>query len=314
MSENLPHPVIELLETRRQQIEDDHVLGLVVEGGGLRGVLTAGMLISMEQNGYGPDIFDFVVGSSAGAFNAAYFLSGNVSEGATIYSEHSAQHGFIDLKAWLKLRERRPIMDVSIHTNHLLEGVVPLDWENIIASEKLHIAVSDPHEIGTRVLPPPSDKDELKRNLRATAHIPILAGRPTLIDGLPYYDGSLTAPLPIEEAISLGATHVLALSSRSLKKWRNKQTRIERLASRLYNLRYPGIDAAVSQGVETAIQRVQYLIEARDNPEDIPFIYTVDAPENIQIRQFEADAAKLADGVRLGKIALASCLPPASQR
>lgn len=299
------HPVVDLLEKRRNSAEDNYKLGLVVEGGGLRGALTAGMVAELHDSGYPAELFDVIIGSSAGAFNATYYISGNPGEGAFIYPNHLMQHKFVDYLGWLK---RRPIMDLSVPVDNLLEEVVPLNWQRIIESKKLYIVVSDPHEVGTKVLPPPENKGQLKNYLRATAHIPVLAGKPPLIEDLPYYDGSLTAPLPIEQAVVLGATHVLALSTRCLKEWRQKQTRIERLASRYYDQRYPGIDKAIRKGVETAKERVDYLAAARDCPEETPFVYTIDVPNNLNIRQFESQSSKLLQSIDVGKIAVSSAI------
>ena len=47
---------------------DGHRVALVLEGGGMRGVVSAGMTAALERFGLTP-CFDLVVGSSAGAFN-----------------------------------------------------------------------------------------------------------------------------------------------------------------------------------------------------------------------------------------------------
>lgn len=295
------HPTLELIRNRNAGRPDEAVLAAVVEGGGLRGGFTAGNVAALEEAGYTANLFDIVIGASSGAYNAAYYAGNSSVEGCRIYSEHMVQNDFANYKAWLK---GRPVMNFNVVLNHILEEVIPLDWQTAIDADSLHMVVSDPHKVGTKVLSPPKDKTELKNNLRATAHIPILGGRAPRIENLRYYDGSLTAPLPVEQAIGLGATHILALSSRSLKEWRNRQTRLERVVSRAYDLRYPGIDKAIRHGVETADERVEYLANARDNPQGPPYIYTIDTPEGIVVHQFERDTDKLAEIVELGKRAV----------
>jgi len=297
------HPTIELIDGRKNGLPDDAVLAAVIEGGGLRGGFTAGNVVALEEAGYPARLFNFVIGASSGLFNSAFYVADGSIEGSRIYSEHMVQHNFADYKAWFRGRH---VMDLTVVLDHILEEEIPLDWDTAVASSRLYGVVSDPHQVGTKILPPPKDKAELKNNLRASAHIPILAGRAPNIDGRRYYDGSLTAPLPIDQAIALGATHILALSSRSLKEWRNHQSPLERFVSRAYDLRYPGIDKAIRHGVETADERVEFLTNARDDPQGPPYIYTIDTPEGIVVHQFERDTDKLTEIVELGKQAVRS--------
>src|SRR6266513_787940 len=90
------HPVVGLLRRRRAegsrpgQRTDGRRVVLVIEGGGMRGVVSAGMTAAIEQLGF-RDAFDEVHGASAGAFNAAFLLGGQAAYLATLY-----QHGFGD--------------------------------------------------------------------------------------------------------------------------------------------------------------------------------------------------------------------------
>jgi predicted acylesterase/phospholipase RssA len=73
------HPVLMLLRRRHQDrstpgkrpSEDRAKLGLAVEGGGMRGVVSAAMLAALEDLGYA-DVFDALYASSSGAINCAY--------------------------------------------------------------------------------------------------------------------------------------------------------------------------------------------------------------------------------------------------
>src|SRR5256885_17256053 len=77
------HPVLELLGARaRGRARDDGAtLALVIEGGGMRGVVSSAMAAAIEARGLTP-CFDLVVGTSAGALNGAALLAG-VAEACT---------------------------------------------------------------------------------------------------------------------------------------------------------------------------------------------------------------------------------------
>ena len=76
---NNPQAVIELLNERRDNKNSSNnsnrKLGLIVEGGGMRGVLSAGSLLAVDLLGY-INCFDEIYATSAGGVNAAFFLSG----------------------------------------------------------------------------------------------------------------------------------------------------------------------------------------------------------------------------------------------
>jgi predicted acylesterase/phospholipase RssA len=80
--------VIDLLKARaargtRAPHGDGARIALAIEGGAMRGVVSAGMVAALEQLGL-THAFDAVYGSSAGAINGAYFLTGQANLGATI--------------------------------------------------------------------------------------------------------------------------------------------------------------------------------------------------------------------------------------
>src|SRR6201997_5515852 len=90
------HPVVQAIRRRREEGSrpgartDGRRVALVIEGGGMRGVVSAGMTAAIEQLGLGAAC-DEVRGSSAGAFNAAFLLAGQAAYLTTLY-----QYGFGD--------------------------------------------------------------------------------------------------------------------------------------------------------------------------------------------------------------------------
>jgi predicted patatin/cPLA2 family phospholipase len=299
------HPVMELLEQRKSGQEDASKLALVVEGGMMRGVITGAMVAQLETMGYGPDLFDLVVGTSAGAVNASYYIAKQAVQGVRVYPDYLGSKGFVDRLGWIK---KRPIVNLSILMDDIMEHEVPLKWDSVVTAHKLYMTTSDPFTAGTRVLEPSRTAQELKEGLRASCHVPLLAGKPIEIDGVPLYDGGLTAPLPIKEALDLGATHVLALSGRHLANWRSKQTVVERFVSRFYDLKYPGIDKAIRSGVETANSRRLLLQNHRSGSDEEPYIFLVDPSHNSDISQLEKDTSKIEAALLLGQQAVETLL------
>ena len=103
---SMSHPVKDLIHERLESgsqpglRDDDARLALVVEGGGMRGVVSSGMCSALEEMGM-RDVFDAIYGTSAGAFNAAYFNTRQSRFSSTIYFEDANNRRFIDVKRLL---------------------------------------------------------------------------------------------------------------------------------------------------------------------------------------------------------------------
>jgi hypothetical protein len=78
--ELLQHPVLTALQERRRTRskpgarQDGYKIALAIEGGGLRGSVSAGMASALAHLG-AEDAFDIVLGSSAGSIIGAYFVA-----------------------------------------------------------------------------------------------------------------------------------------------------------------------------------------------------------------------------------------------
>src|SRR3989344_5711169 len=68
---------------------------LIIGGGGMRAAYSGGIVTGFEESGLS-DVFDVVVGISAGSAVCAYFLSGQSELGASIYYEDLVGREFIN--------------------------------------------------------------------------------------------------------------------------------------------------------------------------------------------------------------------------
>ncbi|GBF93186.1 DNA-directed RNA polymerase I subunit-like [Raphidocelis subcapitata] len=132
------HPVLDLIRARVREgsrpgaRSDGFKLGLAVEGGGMRGVVTGAMLMALLGCDT-RDAFDAVYGASAGAINSTYFLTGQ-TEGLDIYTDHLATSDqFLSLRRYW-MGGAAPAMDLGFLLDHVMQRVTPLDWEGVMNS------------------------------------------------------------------------------------------------------------------------------------------------------------------------------------
>ena len=103
--------------TRPGARADGQRLALALEGGGMRGVVSAGMASALERRRL-LDCFDLVVGTSAGALNAAGFLAGVVEGCMAAYQSAFATRRFINP---YRLLIGRAAIDAAFTLDHVDE-------------------------------------------------------------------------------------------------------------------------------------------------------------------------------------------------
>ncbi len=208
---------IDLLKARRRakskpgQRDDSCKVALAIEGGGMRGVVSGGMVSALELMGLG-DAFDVVYGSSAGAMAGAYFLAGQARYGTTIYYQDINNADFISLRRGLT---RAPIMRTEFLLDHVCRAIKPLATERILASGvDFGALASSITERRAHVLRNFTSPDQVFEALRASVNVPGVAGPPVPYGDDHYVDAALYQPIPFRAAVESGATHVLALLTR----------------------------------------------------------------------------------------------------
>ena len=183
-------------------------LGLVVEGGGMRGVMSGGALLAMEELGL-TEAFDEVYAESAGAINGSYFLAGQAALGSRIYFEDIANHRFIN-----PFRVRR-ILDLDFLVDDVMVRAKPLDAKRVVQSRsRLLVSLTNAADGGRRVVDVRESRDPLLRILKATAAIVPLYNRAVPLHDGWYVDGGIADPIPVRNAIANGCTHILVLLTR----------------------------------------------------------------------------------------------------
>jgi predicted patatin/cPLA2 family phospholipase len=186
----------------------DTKLGLVVEGGGMRGVMSGGSLIAMERLGL-TSVFDEVYAESAGAINACYFLGGEAAFGGRIYLEDLTSIRFINPM------RRGKLLDVDFLVDHVMSRVKPLPLERVLqARSRLFVSLTNVNDGTRRVVDVKKESVPLLTLLKATAAIIPLYNRSVVLDGVPYADGGIADPIPVQNAINNGCTHILVLLTR----------------------------------------------------------------------------------------------------
>lgn len=273
------HPVIELLIKRRREgslpgkRKDRYKLGLAIEGGGMRGVVSAGMVSALEYLGM-LNVFDAIYGTSAGAINAAYFLAGQAAYGTTIYYENINNNKFINI---FRFFSGKPIMSLDFLLFEVAVNEKILDCEAIINSPiSFKIIASSVTRPGPVILDKFNSPDALLKALRASARIPLIAGPPVELNGDHYLDGGIFESVPFKSALQDGCTHVLALLTRPDGRLRGRPTFVEKyFVSKYLALHHADLAKAFLNRPKRYSEDISIILNKTMNPTEPPFIFGI---------------------------------------
>jgi predicted patatin/cPLA2 family phospholipase len=210
------HEVVRVLAARARarslpgERSDGFRVALAIEGGGMRGTISAGMALALDELGL-VSAFDAVYGASAGAITGAWLLSR--PQGLRGWTEPAYARAFIRRSGLLR---GRPVADVRALIEELYQTAFPMDFAAVLASPvEFHPLATDAATgASTDLRPLVGIPAELRLALRASAALPLLAGPPVELDGRRFYDAGLSESVPYRTALAQGATHVLVLRSR----------------------------------------------------------------------------------------------------
>jgi predicted patatin/cPLA2 family phospholipase len=210
------HPVVSLLRARRERAsrpgerEDGRRVALVIEGGGMRGVVSAGMTAAIEQLGF-TDTFDEVHGASAGAFNAAFLLARQASYLTGLYQHGFGNPTFVSVR---RVLQGRSLFNMDYVVNEVWRTQRPLRTDRILQSRiELHCTATDVETAQVVDLTDLRDDEEIRAAMLASARLPWLSGGPVRFRGRLLFDATLAESVPVHVARRT-ATDMLVLQTR----------------------------------------------------------------------------------------------------
>jgi predicted patatin/cPLA2 family phospholipase len=207
------------------------VRALVVQGGGMRGIYSAGAMSALADAGLA-DSFDHIFASSSGAINGAYLMSGQTDLVAAGYADHLNRNS-----PFIRYWRLNKIVDIDYLVDSILRHAeFPLDVKAVIDSPAiLHIVVTDLHtadaiEITSKDVGNwDAGGDLLYEVLRATSALPLFYGRAVDIRGRKFVDGGISDAIPLFRAIEAGCTDITVVTTRNPRFRRTQKRGIGRV-------------------------------------------------------------------------------------
>ena len=259
----------------------DGKTALVLEGGGLRGVFTCGVLDCFMDKGIH---FPFTVGVSAGACNGLSFMSGQRGRARASNIDLMDKYHYIGFRYLLT---QRCIMDFKLLFEDFPERIIPYDYNAYFSNPDRFVMVATNCLTGkAEYLEERSSSARVMDIVRASSSLPF-ASPITYVDGIPMLDGGIADSIPVEYAISQGYEKIVVVLTRN-KGYRKKNSRMP-LAKVAYR-KYPNLQKALAER-NAVYNRTMDLVERL---EDEGRIIVIRPSKPVEVGRMEKDTSKLA--------------------
>ena len=179
-------------------------------GGGFRAIFGAGVMDRMLEDDVN---VDHCYGVSAGSANMVSFIAGQKGRNHKFYTEYAFRKEYASLDSYVK-NHNYANLDYVYGTLSNHDGEYPVDFEAFEANPTEFTVVACNAEDGSTKY---FDKSDVSFDnfdiMKASSAVPV-ACEPYVIDGVPYFDGGIADPIPVQKALDDGCDRVVVVLTR----------------------------------------------------------------------------------------------------
>ena len=256
--------------------------GLILEGGGMRGVFTCGVLDNLMDRGIR---FPYTIGVSAGACNGLSYMSEQRGRAKYCNIDLLEKYRYIGIKHLLL---KGNLMDFDLLFRRIPEEIYPYDYDNYAKKNEIFEMVTTSCNSGEPCYM--SEKNDPRRIIeivRASSSLPFVSPI-AYVDGEPMMDGGVSDSIPLLRARALGYDNNIVILTRN-KGYRKPEKRTK-VPPFMYR-KYPALREAISSRNEIYNKQITLVEELEEQGK-----LTVIRPENpIVVDRMERDTNKLLD-------------------
>ena len=254
--------------------------GLVLEGGGMRGVFTCGVLDYLMDHGIE---FPYGIGVSAGACNGLSYVSRQRGRAKYSNIDMLAKYHYIGLKY---LWYQHSILDQKLLYELFPEKIVPYDYETCFKNPIRFEMVTTNCLTGRACyLEEHEDKNRLLTIAKASSSLPYVCPI-TFVDGQPMLDGGLVDSIPVLRAVEQGYSRNVVVLTRN-KGYRKSEKDIR--VPRFIYTRYPRLRVVLSNRCRVYNQQLELV----ERMEEEGSIVVIRPQERVTVNRIEKDVKKL---------------------
>lgn len=254
--------------------------GLVLEGGGMRGVFTSGVLDGfMKHDLY----FRYVVAVSAGACNGMSYMSHQPRRARISNIDYLARYNYIGIR---HLVTQGCIFDRKLLYDKFPNQYLPFDFDTFFNNQCTFEMVTTNCQTGQAMYL--SEKHDRQRALdivRASSSLPYVS-KIVEVDGIPMLDGGIVDSIPVQRAIDTGHPFNVVVCTRN-KGYR--ETGRDYKIPRFIYRNYPRLRVALSRRIAAYNKQLEMI----DRMETAGQIICIRPERPMEVTRMAKDTAKL---------------------
>ena len=258
----------------------DRNTGLVLEGGGMRGVFTSGVLDGfMKHDLY----FRYVVAVSAGACNGMSYMSHQPRRARISNIDYLARYNYIGIR---HLVTQGCIFDRELLYDKFPNQYLPFDFDTFFNNQCTFEMVTTNCQTGQAMYL--SEKHDRQRALdivRASSSLPYVS-KIVEVDGIPMLDGGIVDSIPVQRAIDMGHPFNVVVCTRN-KGYR--ETGRDYKIPRFIYRNYPRLRVALSRRIAAYNKQLEMI----DRMEAAGQIICIRPERPMEVTRMAKDTAKL---------------------
>lgn len=184
--------------------------GLVLEGGGMRGVFTCGVLDSLIER----DVrFPYAIGVSAGACNGLSYMSKQLGRAKFSNIDLLDKYHYISFKHLLL---RGNIMDFDLLFDEFPNRIIPYDYATLAESkERFEMVTTDCLTGQACYFEEYRNPERIIDIVKASSSLPFVCPIAS-VDGRRMLDGGIADSIPIERAMAQGYDNLTVVLTRNM--------------------------------------------------------------------------------------------------
>ena len=184
-------------------------MALALQGGGVRGAFTAGVLDVFLENGV---VFPYVIGTSAGALTGVNYLSGDRGRSKFIICDLINDPKFLSLHNFLR---KKTVFDFAYLLDVVPASIAPFSQKQFDESPIDFYAVATGLEDGKAHYFRKKDCKEFMKGVSASASLPLLS-KPVMVEGKPFLDGGPVDSIPFRKPLKESVKKIVVVATREL--------------------------------------------------------------------------------------------------
>ena len=230
--------------------------GLVLEGGGMRGVFTSGVLDAFMKYDVN---FSYIVAVSAGACNGLSYVSRQPRRARLSNIDMMVKYDYIGLR---HLVTQGCIFDPELLYDRFPNELVPYDYDAYFTSPStFEMVVTNCNTGRSEYLTEKSgNRQRLLDICRASSSLPYVS-KVIDVDGQPYLDGGIVDSIPVQRAIDMGHERNVLVLTRN-RGYRN--TSRDRKIPKFIYKKYPRLRVTLSRRIAEYNRQLQMVEDMED--------------------------------------------------